>query len=220
MSVMSRFTSEAALRRAVTAALSLLAVTAVVFYVLQNHFGVIGGRIAPSKMVWLTFTVLFWLVLPALIVADARTPPLLRTVFLFLLVMMGVRGFVELWMIYVFYNWNTLEGAGHDFVTFVGMLVLGMRAFRAGEHRRTALGGWLAVHAGFTAAMLLCEISFARYLATYYDTMGTKATYFLPDEPQHSFMLGVTAAVDAVLAVHLIFFLRHWAYGKNKRVRA
>jgi len=209
------FICAAWLRRAVPAALLLLAMAAAVFYVLQNHYGLVGGRIAFSKLIWLAYTILFWLILPAFIVADRRTPSRLRSVFLFLLVMMAVRGFVELWMIWLFLNWNTLEGAGHDFVTFVGMFLLGTLAYRAGEHRSGALGGWLAIHACVTAAMLLCEICFARYLASHYETWGGQATYFVPDEEQHRVVLAVTTAINTLLSVHLWFFLRCWIHGKT-----
>lgn len=201
-------------------ALAALAFAAAVFYLLQNHYGLVGGGIAPAKLVWLAYTILFWLILPAFIAADPRTPPKLRWVYLFLLASMGLRGFIELWMIWLFLNWHTLEGAGHDAVTFLGMLVLGLRAYRAGEHRQSALGAWLSAHACITAAMLLCEICFARYLATYYDTMGGKATYFVPDEPQHFTVLAVTAAINTLLTLHLVCFLRYWIHGQDHRVRA
>ena len=44
------------------------------FFLAQNHLALTGGAIAWQKGLWLGLAVLYWFVLPVLIVCDARLP--------------------------------------------------------------------------------------------------------------------------------------------------
>lgn len=217
---MSSSGSETRLAHRVLAAVGLLAVCAAAFYFVQNRFGPVGGAIAPAKLGWLAFAILFWLVLPAFIASDRRVPVAVRRVFAILFVLMALRSIVELWMLYVTLTWSPWYGIAHD-VACLAALVVG--AVRAG-----ALGGFrsrfdrlLGAHLAVTATMFLPEIWFAYYMTVHFGTTGEGAVYFVPaDDPRHRMVLRATAAAVAGLAVYAPVFLWRWLGGTPDGARA
>ena len=69
---MSTCVSKRRLRVQTLLAIAIVAVAAVVFYFLQNWRMAVGGEIAVSKLFWLAYAVLYWYVLPVLMMGDGR----------------------------------------------------------------------------------------------------------------------------------------------------
>lgn len=211
-----RSASDRSRTRRVLASVALLIVSALVFYVFQNRYAPVGGSIAPSKLAWLAFAILFWIVLPAFLALDRRVPDALRQAFAVLFVLMAARGVVELWMLYVTLGWSPWYGIAHDVVCVAAIAVCAIRAQRRGAYARPP-GGWVGVHLAVTAAMFLPEIYFAHYMVTNFATTGEGAIYFVPGDPRHRTVLQVTATAAGLLAVYAPVFLWRWLVGTPDR---
>ncbi|PWF46114.1 hypothetical protein C7C56_016485 [Massilia glaciei] len=205
--------------RATAATVAVLALFAAAFWYLQNVAGLIGGEIAPAKLAWLCFALLFWLGLPLLIICDPRTPPRLAQAFGSLLALMAARGVVELVMLYVFHNWSPHYGIAHDLLCAAVLAYFLALAWREGEHRGGKLASTLSLHGIVTTLMFVPEIWFAYYMHTNFGTMGGEAIYFVPDAEKHRHVLNVTAGVVAALAIYLPLFLGFWFHGPTLRHR-
>ena len=194
---------------------------ALAFHAAQNRLALTGGSVALSKGIWLGLAVLFWLVLPALILADARVAPVLKQPFLLLLLLMGARGVAELLMLYVFKNWSPFYGIAHD-VLCLALLwgwCLRRRGLAARGHR-DAQASAMWRHAWFTGALFLPEIYYAWYMQAHFTTRGASPVYFVPDDAAHSQVLAVTAVVDAAALAYLCLFLFAWLHGNAQRTRS
>jgi hypothetical protein len=202
-----------ALRMTAVGSVLLMAVATAAFFEIQNRMGLLGGQIAWSKSVWLGCAILFWLVLPALIAGDARLPTSTKRPFVWLLGLMGARALIEPLMLYQFKNWLPAYGVMHDVLCLA------------------VLWGWCALdrlrphhlmrcHAFFTGALFIPEMFYAVYMQTHFATRGDQAIYFVPDDGSHALALGVTAAVDAIAVVYLVFFLSRWLYVSPDRTHS
>src|SRR6185295_17280353 len=100
----------------------------IVFHVSQNQMALTGGGVAWSKSVWLGCAILFWFVLPAFLVSDTRLAAAWRLPFALLLFLMGLRGVIELWMLYVSHNWSPLYGIAHDAACLAALWGFAFRA--------------------------------------------------------------------------------------------
>jgi hypothetical protein len=218
---MSNSRSEVRLRFGVLLAVGATLLCALAFQAAQNRLTLTGGTVALSKGIWLGLAVLFWMVLPALILADARIAPALRRIFGLLLLLMGARGAAELLMLYVFRNWSPFYGIAHD-VLCVALLwgwCLRHRGLRTASDGGLQASEWWW-HAGFTGALFLPEIYYAWYMQAHFTTRGENPVYFVPDDAAHQQVLAVTTVVDAVALAYLCLFLFAWLYGNAQRTRA
>jgi hypothetical protein len=217
---MSSSRSEARLRVGALSAVGATLLCALAFQVAQNRFALTGGSVAWSKGLWLGLAVLFWLVLPALILADTRVPSVLKQPFGLLLLLMGARGLAELLMLYVYRNWLPFYGIAHDLLCAAllwGWCLRhrGLRRAEPGDPPPSAL--WQ--HAWFTGALFLPEIYYAWYMQAHFTTRGASPVYFVPDDAAHQQVLAVTTAVDAVALAYLCAFLFTWLNGNAQRTR-
>lgn len=192
----------------VLSAVAAIAAAALAFHLVQNRMSLTGGGIAWPKSVWLGCTLLYWFVLPALWVSDARIGAAWHRPFAWLLLLMVLRGVAELWMLYVSHNWSPWYGIAHDASCLV---VLWGAAFRAAAIRtsRTSL-----LHALATGLLFVPEIYFAWYMQAHFRTAGENPLYFVPNEAAHAWVLGVTMAADAAALLYLPGFLYAWLNGK------
>jgi hypothetical protein len=204
--------SEQALRLATFGLLATIGCCAIGFYTLQNKLGVIGGKIAFPKLVWLGYSIVIWIGLPLLIVLDPRLTLSLRYIFGFLFLSMAVRGVLELWMLYGPKNWSPLYGIAHDWFCMLGIFLFTALAWQAGETQPSFLSITLTIHAVVSMLLFIPEIYFAKYMHQYFHTKGGDAIYFVPDEPKHKLVLQITAAVDLFLTVYIPIFIFSWLY--------
>lgn len=202
------FASERLLAAAAYASLAGLALTAAVFFRVQNRSAALGGAISWQKLAWLAGAILLWVVLPALIAADPRLSTEWRWPFLVLLALMLARGVIELWMLYVSRNWSPWYGIGHDVVCAAVLLGYAVALQPAGP-----LEPLMRLHLGVSGALFGPEIYFAWYMLAHFNTKGDNAIYFVPDDPAYKAVLRVTAATVAFLAAYLPLFLYYWLHG-------
>ena len=214
---MSTWFSEGRLRLVALLAVAAIAIAAVAFHILQNQLALTGGGIAWPKSAWLGCTILFWFVLPALLVSDARLTAAWRAPFIALLALMCLRGVVELWMLYVSHNWSPFYGIGHDLVCLALLWGLALRA-AAGTVALTQPGlpRTVFVHALATGLLFIPEMYFAWYMQANFRTQGVDPLYFVPDDAAHARVLALTTAADAAAVLYLPTFLYAWLHGKTE----
>lgn len=211
--------SEARLRVVAPASVAAIAAAAAAFHVLQNALALTGGGIAWPKSMWLGCAILYWFVLPALLLADARVTAPWRAPFGALLGLMGLRAVVELWMLYVSRNWSPFYGIAHDLACMALLWGLAWRA-AASKGAPAGLPRTLLVHAVATGLLFIPEIYFAWYMQANFRTRGVDPLYFVPDDAAHARVLALTAAADAAAALYLPAFLYAWLHGKTDGARA
>jgi len=208
---MSTCVSEHRLRVETLLAIAIVAVAAAVFYFLQNRRMAAGGEIAVSKLFWLAYAILYWYVLPALIMRDGRAHLEIRRLYAIFFANMALRGLIELPMIYSWRNWHPYYGAAQDAFSIVLIGLLAMRA-----RSRSPVDSLLKRHAIVIAAMLAAEIKFALYFAANFHTQGAHAVYYVPNNGDHSAILRFTTGAVAFLTIYLGYFTREWLYGANE----
>jgi hypothetical protein len=208
---MSGSRSELRLRRLALSAVATTALITGMFFVVQNRLAPVGGEVAFVKAVWLGLAVLFWLVLPALIAADSRLDAAIKRPFQLLLALMALRGGAELVMLYALKNWSPTYGIAHDLLCLGVLSAWGIhRLWRRSAIAENPLTRTLLIHLFITAALFLPEIYYAAYMQAHFTTAGAAAVYFVPDDGRHRVVLAVTAAVDALAAAWLGYFLYAW----------
>lgn len=208
---MSNWSSERRLRFAVLASIVSVIAAGLAFHVLQNRLALTGGGIAWPKSMWLSCAILFWFLLPGLLLVDTRLARAWRAPFVALLVLMMLRGIVELWMLYVSHNWSPYYGIAHDIVCLAALWGLALRAGVGAGLQRISF-----THAMATGLLFVPEIYFAWYMQQNFRTQGEAPLYFVPDDAAHSRVLALTMAADAAAALYLPSFLYAWLHGKTE----
>jgi len=206
---MSRSLSNPRLRTGFAFIIGGLVLAAIVFYAIQNTGVLPGGQIAPIKLAWLGCAILFWYLLPGLLLLDGRMPRAARRACIVLLVNMILRGIVELFMMYVTEYWHPWMGISHDIFMLVLMSAV---LIHAGREKGGPYTGYLTV----ATAMFIPESGFAWYMLTYATDPGAMV-YFVSGDPGHGMILAVTAIFVIALLGYLIFFYKEWLYGQTRR---
>lgn len=209
------FTSRSSLLRTVLFVHVLMAACGLGFYFLQNQLGVIGGKIALSKLLWLMFAISFWLVLPMFVLLSKDCPKFIGHVFRYLLFLMLARGLIELVMLYTLKNWSPLYGIAHDSLCMAGISYFLVMAVRTKEIYRNSQAPILFAHGLVTVLLFIPEIYFAMYMRNHFHTEGDSAVYFVPNLEEHNRVLTVTSYVDFFLTLYLPVFLWRWCDNKN-----
>ena len=206
---MSRSLSDRQLRAGFGIVIGGLVLVAAAFYSMQNSGALPGGQISAIKLAWLACAILFWYLLPGLLLMDSRMPTAARRACIILLLSMLARGVVELFMMYKTNNWHPWMGIGHDVFMAALMLLVTIPLLRESDR---LYAGYLAVATG----MFIPEAGFAWYMLTYATDPGA-TVYFVSGDPRHGRIMIVTAVCVTALIVYLVLFSRHWLYGQTKR---
>lgn len=193
-----------------------MAIVSLDFYYLQNNSGRIGGEIALSKMVWLTYAILFWIGLPLLISLNSHVLARLKTAFIFLLVSMLLRGLVELWMLYFSKNWSPVYGIMHDVFCILGLGFFLWRAWETTDLSANSPSRIWFIHGIISTLIFIPEIYYAWYMYNNFNTVGGNAIYFVPNILLHNQVLFITASVNVLLTIYLVLFFRYLFYGQSK----
>lgn len=96
------------------------------FKFLQNKKAFIGGDISTAKSFWLSYTIITWFLAP-FIFFSIELHPNLKFILVLHLISFWIRGIVELFMIYKFFNWSPRYGITHS--GFHGLMVAGLMTF-------------------------------------------------------------------------------------------
>ncbi len=206
---MFRSLSDYQLRAGLGIVIGGLVLVAAAFYSLQNSGFLPGGQISAIKLAWLGCAILFWYLLPGLLLMDGRMPRAARLACIVLLVGMLLRAVVELFMMYATGNWHPWMGISHDVLMIVLMLLVAIPLFRESDR---LYAGYLAV----ATAMFIPEAGFAWYMLVHATDSGA-TVYFVAGDPRHGGIMIVTAVCVTALILYLIYFSRHWLYGQTKR---
>jgi hypothetical protein len=204
---MSMSSSDRRLRSAFSLVLGGLVVAAAAFFALQNSGLLPGGQVAPVKLAWLACAILFWYLLPCLLLFDRRLSRATRVAVTILLANMLARAVVELFMMYVSKNWHPRLGIGHDLFSLVLMSVVTVPVIRES-------GSLYASYLLVATAMFVPEALFAWYMLTNASVPG-ETVYFVPNDPVHNGIMFVTAGCVVALAVFLVSFAKRWLYGQT-----
>ena len=147
-----------AFRFGLAGCLGLLAAVAFIFYQRQNAGLQVGGAISLPKMLWLTYAIAAWFVLPAFLWRDARLSDPVRRLFGGFWVFMMARGLVELFLVYQVGHWSPWYGIAHDLAAASLVIVMRSRIRRpeSTTRDRRALGFSTTLVVG-----LLIETAFA-----------------------------------------------------------
>lgn len=191
--------------------MAILSMAAAGFYSLQSSRMAAGGAIAVSKLFWLAYAILYWYVLPVLIMRDSRVQGEIRRVFAIFFANMALRGVVELPMIYYWRNWRPYYGVAQDAfsIALIGLMIKDVSP-------RSALDLLLKRHTLVIIAMLAAEIRFALYFAANFQTQGAHAVYYVPNDGNHSGILMFTAVSVTFLTIYLAYFTREWLYAPHE----
>ncbi len=208
---MSRSASDVLLTAAYWLAPVALGVAGLVFYQLQNAGVLSGGRIAAAKVVWLGLPILFWYILPALIVVDRRTAPGIRRAYGLFLINMLIRGIAELWLMYESKSWDYRYGIGHDLFSMLLLVWLGQRQRDTG-----ALDRLLSRNLFVCAGMFAIEMGFVWYMMFRVGTAGGAQVFFVPPDPEHASILLATWVANILFLIYYVAFGARWQAPSEK----
>lgn len=173
----------------------------------QNRGERVGGAISLPKSLWLNYTLLSWLVIPAELMRRQGLSPQNRAVLRAHLLSFTARGAAEMWMLYRTHSWRCRYGVGHDAID-LAMLSVMMHSGRDGS--REGVDGIARRHLDSIRGTLVAEMVFAtlfnRTVAG--KTQGQDGIYFANDEPHFRRINNLTAAVDVVAYARLAMVMR------------
>jgi uncharacterized membrane protein len=184
----------------------------------QNKGNIVGGDISWPKSLWLAYTVATWFVLPLFLLGVAHlsnsTPslpsPLPTTLLVAILGHLAswwIRGPLELFMIYKWFNWSPRYGIAHDLAHVAFLILVIAAAFLSSD-----ISLWFASPVTSIAALFvfvtvfttLAETLFA-FLFLHERTKGEDLLYFASDEPRWLMINRITTVVVALSYAHLLF---------------
>ena len=152
-----------------------------------------GGPISKPKSHWLAFTVWNWFFLPFFFLLTSEFPSQLVLFFVFHLISWWLRGPLELFMIYKWFNWSPRYGIAHDlFHFFTGLCILVM-TFEMSVLNESAM----ALSAFILSVLILLTTLFETAFAYLFKSTRTKEEeeqniYFASDDPKWIFINRVT----------------------------
>jgi hypothetical protein len=208
-------------RWATTAAFVTLAAIVVVSELFRRHQqrGGNGGALSRPKQVWLGVAVYFWFLLVPIVALDPQVPTAHRIVFGVFFVAMGLRGPVELVMLYITKNWRPPYGIVHS--AFCA-LVVGAASFGFAPALLEPLASPLSLGAACTALIAVLGLSLvvevwhaAAFFKVVGDrTVGDDAVWFAPaDDAAFAAIVRRTAVLNLFFVPALVAFLVAYAGG-------
>ncbi len=172
-----------------------------------------GGPISRPKSFWLAYTISTWFFLPLFFYFSPNTLAELKYVLLFHLISWWLRGPIELFMIYRFFNWTPKYGISHDAFHIIGLLFflkkVAIHPVNLDAHN-FIVWLFLIVTVIATVAEILFAYLFlkARSLEEEQDNI-----YFASDDPKWIFINRVTLTVVIFVMSHLLIqAFMSWLY--------
>jgi hypothetical protein len=156
-------------------------------------------------MLWLSYALTGWFVLPLFLWKDPRLDPSVRSIFKMFWLFMATRGVAELVLIYAFQHWNPIYGISHDLLCVLLLVLLRRRVVPKDAFSRQALRYTGSLLVGLTA-----EIAFAgMFLQT---RAHERAVYFASAELSWGYInLATMAALlfvfpDLILTLVVLYY--------------
>lgn len=170
-------------------ALAILALAAIAFQHRQNVQGGIGGPISLPKLLWLSYALAAWYVVPFFFWRSPLLPASVRRVYGLHLASFTLRAVVEAYLIFVAVAWIPPYGIAHD---AFGILLITVASGRPGPARSEAEAAGRRFLTSIRVA-LGCEIVFAWLFHRQADARA--GIYFASDDPSWWLVNGLTVAV-------------------------
>jgi hypothetical protein len=168
----------------------------------QNKQEAIGGRIAPSKLLWLNYTLLNWFFLPVVIYFYDLAPEI-RIPLLAISCSMWIRGVIELIMLYIFKNWTPPIGMVHNTFTIILALFISL----------TQVDFNLSISILYLISLiysLCCENYYAYefYKVIGAKTKGEEGIWFAnKEDPAFKKVILITSVNNTILVIPLLAFI-------------
>ncbi len=198
-----------------------LGLVAWIFYVRQNSGQQVGGAISVPKMLWLTYAIAAWFVVPPFLWRDSRIDGSVRRLFGVFWAAMLVRGVIEMVLVYGFSHWTPWYGIGHDLFC-VGLLLM---------YRRQVIVPDQTTRRAFRFStslliVLLAETAFAAMFLM--SGVHRDAVYFASSDASWALVNGITTVVlvfaipDLIATLIVLYFpgatrtaprVAHWLRG-------
>ena len=188
------------LRVFLAATLLLLIAVAWNFYRRQNSGLQVGGDISFPKMLWLSYAIAAWFVLPPYLASDDRSGSGVRRLFASFWIAMMVRGVIELVLVYSVGHWSPWYGISHDLFCVSLIWVLRRRVRPQSSFDRRALR-----FAGSLVVALLIETAFAGIFLQ--SGAAAEGIYFASSDASWNFVNLLTLAALAFVLPDLGYFL-------------
>ncbi|MDZ4084712.1 MAG: hypothetical protein U1E10_17350 [Bdellovibrionales bacterium] len=179
----------------------------------QNKGDIVGGDISWPKALWLAYTVSTWFVLPLLLLGLSYSrlgtplPVSLLIAFVGHSVSWWIRGPLELFMIYKWFNWSPRYGIAHDLAHASFLILAIVSAFL-----RSEIELWFATPVAAIAALFVFVTVFTTFAETLFAylflnerTKGEDLLYFASDEPRWLMINRITTTVVILAYGHLFF---------------
>lgn len=166
----------------------------------------VGGEISLQKALWLAYTIGAWFFIPSILWFLPGLSAPLKTVLCLHTAVWWIRGILELFMIYRWFNWSPIYGISHDAFHLMGLSV--------GISWASGQQGWNAMLAHpvdrivflflqTTIFSTLSELGFAS-LFLMARQPGEEKVYFASDEPRWRIINGFTLAVVVLVYSQLL----------------
>ncbi len=185
----------------------LLTGAGLVFARRQNKADTMGGRISVAKRVWLIWAVYAWFVLAPLSACVPAFEGPLRWVLGAFSIFMGLRGAIELFMLYVTKNWRPPMGIAHDVACAALLLAGQVWAWSRPEAPYRGVALWGALWLGVLTMSLCLETYYAVVFhhAVAGQTTGDEGVWFAnAEEPRFARANRVTAWANGPLILFVL----------------
>jgi len=172
------------------------------FNTVQNSGQLPGGNIALVKLFWLGLIIFFWFLSPILLLINGTQNKKEKLILIVHLCNVWGRGLIELYMIYISYNWQHAYGIAHDLLSIILILFLFM------VHRKE-LSQMIKQYLIILSCTFFIEAIFAIYMHSNVSN-ETGLVYFVPASVEFNSILYATWAAVIVLSLYMIWFIKRW----------
>lgn len=171
------------------------------FYIGQNKKENIGGKMAPTKLFWLDYTIMTWFFLPLYFYFNNYQGQAFDILYI-LSASMWIRGIIELFMLYVTKNWTPPLGIAHDLITLI-LVLIGMFYTVVDSNAHLIFGFSLVL-----GLILETYYAIAFYKIVKENTKGDDAIWFASKEnPRFKTVLKITTVGNIAVYLGLLYFL-------------
>lgn len=177
------------------------------FYSYQNVGNLPGGNIALSKVLWLGCIIFFWFFAPLLLLLEKGINKTDRWLLQLHMANVWIRGFIELFMMYQYQNWQPTYGISHDILSMIGLLILVVFC-------RNRLSSFIKYFLIVITMTFFIEACFAQYMLTYVNNENSPV-FFVPAGSEHQIILTITWFVLIFLSGYLIYFIKYFLRNKT-----